>query len=229
MNLIVIEGLDGAGKSTQIKLCQEYFDSNGFEYEYLHFPRTDAPFFGELISRFLRGEFGELKDVDPSLVAMLYAGDRKDVADDIAKWLADGKYVLCDRYVYSNVAYQCAKVNDKGEREKLMDWIFKLEFEYFSIPRPAVNIFLDVPSTFTASKLSNKRSGKDRAYLNGNTDIHESSLLFQKNVRSVFIDMALTDDRLQTINCSSTKNSMLAPEEIFTMIKEVLNKKGIIK
>ena len=110
MRLIVIEGVDGAGKSTQIKLIKNFFKKKGHNCEYLHFPRTESPFYGELIARFLRGEFGSLNDVDPYLVAMLYAGDRKDASDTISNWLSKGKIVLLDRYTYSNIAYQCIKL-----------------------------------------------------------------------------------------------------------------------
>ena len=109
MKLFVIEGVDGSGKSTQIKLLSEHLISKGHNCEFLHFPRTDAPYFGELIARFLRGEFGSLNEVDPYLVAMLYAGDRKDASDKIKGWLEKRKIVLLDRYTYSNIAYQCAK------------------------------------------------------------------------------------------------------------------------
>ena len=190
MNLIVIEGLDGAGKSTQIKLLNSFFESEGIKSEYLHFPRTEAPYFGELISRFLRGEFGKLDDVDPYLVAMLYAGDRKDASEIIKEWLDKGSYVILDRYVYSNIAYQCAKISDSTERSKLRDWILDLEFRHFAIPEPALNIFLDVPFSFTRENLKGSRSGNDREYLNGNSDIHEISLDFQHRVRDVYIDSA---------------------------------------
>ena len=183
MKLLVIEGVDGAGKSTQIKLLSEHLRNEGYRTEFLHFPRTDAPYFGELIARFLRGEFGSLGEVSPWLVAMLYAGDRKDASDMIARWLKSGSYVLLDRYTYSNIAYQCAKLNDPAEQDRLMDWILDLEFRHFGIPEPDLNIFLDVPFNFTENKLRSVRSGDDRSYLNGNRDIHEESLSFQKNVR----------------------------------------------
>ena len=78
MALLVIEGLDGAGKSTQVGLLQNYLKSKGVNYEYLHYPQTDSPVYGDLIARFLRGELGEINAVNPYLVALIYA-DRKSV------------------------------------------------------------------------------------------------------------------------------------------------------
>lgn len=229
MNLIVIEGLDGAGKSTQIKLLQEYFDSKGLQYRYLHFPRTDTPWFGDMISRFLRGEFGTLDQVNPYIVALLYAGDRMDAASDIADWLNSGIYVLLDRYVYSNVAYQCAKIDDPEGRKALKEWIFGLEFEHFGIPVPAVNIFLDVPFLFTKKSLLSGRSGDDREYLNGNNDIHESNIDFQSKVRKVYLETAATDPTLKIINCTSRRGDMLAAGDIHIKIKDLLNSNGLVK
>lgn len=228
MKLIVIEGVDGAGKSTQIRLLKEYFSGRGLECEYLHFPRTDAPYFGELISRFLRGEFGDLEAVDPYLVAMLYAGDRKDASPLLSEWLAKGKVVLLDRYTYSNIAYQCAKLATGEEQDRLMLWILDLEFSHFSIPRPDLNIFLDVPFTFTASKLSGNREGADRAYLNGTRDIHEESLDFQKRVRDLYLRVSATDDRLAVVDCSDSSATMLPPEEIFRMVTTILKTRKLL-
>lgn len=228
MRLIVIEGVDGAGKSTQIKLLQEFFSKLGYRNEYLHFPRTDAPYFGELIARFLRGEFGSLDEVDPYLVAMLYAGDRKDASEQIKKWLIEGKMVLLDRYTYSNIAYQCAKLNDRIEQDKLMNWILGLEFNHFGIPKPDLNIFLDVPFSFTEKKLTSARTGDDRNYLNGIRDIHEENLTFQKNVRDLYVRVASFDGRLSVVNCSNGKGEMLQPNEIFDAITALLKSKKLI-
>lgn len=229
MKLFVIEGLDGAGKSTQIKLLREYFTSAGELCEYLHFPRTDEPFFGELIARFLRGEFGSINDVNPYLVAMIYAGDRKDAADTLRSWLNEGKVVILDRYTYSNIAYQCAKLNSEAEQDRLMKWITELEFSHFGIPVPDLNIFLDVPYKFTASKLNGARTGTDRNYLNGSRDIHEESLDFQEKVRKVYLRVAEKDKRLAVINCTSDHGDMLPPDKIFCLITDLCKAKNLIK
>jgi len=180
MKVFVIEGVDGAGKSTQIRLLKDFFSEKGYNCEYLHFPRTETPYFGELIARFLRGEFGSLNDVDPYLVAMLYAGDRKDASPVIRNWLMEGKVVLLDRYTYSNIAYQCAKLPEVSSQDKLMNWIFSLEFNHFAIPQPDLNIFLDVPFAFTEKNLAKTRTGNDRDYLNGTRDIHEESIFMKR-------------------------------------------------
>lgn len=228
MKLIVVEGVDGAGKSTQIKLLRELFSGKGYKCEYLHFPRTESPYFGELIARFLRGEFGSLNDVDPYLVAMLYAGDRKDASVLISDWLKEGKIVLLDRYTYSNIAYQCAKLQEKNRQDDLMKWILSLEFSHFGIPQPDLNIFLNVPFSFTEKKLLNSRTGDDRTYLNGTKDIHEESLVFQKKVRDIYLRVAKSDNRLEVIDCSDSNGAMLPPGEIFNLIVKIFTDRKII-
>jgi len=228
MKLFVVEGLDGAGKSTQIRLLKEFFSRKGYNCEYLHFPRTDAPYFGELIARFLRGEFGSLNEVDPWLVAMLYAGDRKDASSIIDSWLKKGSFVLLDRYTYSNIAYQCAKTDDPESRDDLMKWILDLEFRHFGIPLPDLNIFLDVPFSFTEKKLLSSRKGKDRDYLNGTKDIHEDSLAFQRRVREIYLHVAAADNRLCIVNCSDEKGNMLPPAQIFNRIINIITERKLL-
>lgn len=219
---IVLEGLDGAGKSTQIKRLQALFEAQGKECAYLHFPRFDAPVYGELIARFLRGEFGAAHEVDPYLVALIYAGDRADAARMIRGWLAEGKVVILDRYVYSNVGYQCAKLAAGEEREKLLKWILELEYGYHGIPQPDLSIFLDVPFSFTERKLTEQREGDDRNYLQGGKDIHEESLTLQQRVREVYLTSAQFDERLRVIDCSNDEGQMATPDEIFSRIEELV-------
>ncbi|MCM1150578.1 MAG: thymidylate kinase [Alistipes sp.] len=221
--LIVLEGLDGAGKSTQIALLRDFFARQGIGSAYLHFPRFDAPVYGELIARFLRGEFGGVGEVDPYLVALLFAGDRADAAPQLRQWMAEGKAVILDRYVYSNVGYQCAKLPAGEERRRLARWILDLEFEHNDLPRPDLSIFLDVPFSFTERKLSAAREGDDRCYLQGAEDIHESSLALQRAVREVYLEAAATDPALRIVDCSDAHGGMETPEAIFARIRELSN------
>jgi len=225
MAFIVIEGLDGAGKSTQVELLTKYLQSKGIGVEYVHFPTGDSEIFGDMINRFLRGEFGGIDDVNPYLVSLLFAGDRYNMAPTINSWLTEGKFVINDRYVYSNIGFQCAKINDDSEKQKLFDWIFNLEFNYFKIPRPDLSIFLDVPFSFTEKRLAENRTGKDREYLNGKTDIHEADLNFQKKVRETYIEASRRDSSLVCIDCAEG-GKMLPPEAISEkIIAELKNNK----
>ena len=85
--LIVLEGLDGAGKSTQVKKLRNYLETHFGSLEYIHFPRYDAPVYGDLISRFLRGDFGSNETVHPQLVALLFAEDRHGAAPQMKETL----------------------------------------------------------------------------------------------------------------------------------------------
>lgn len=221
--LVVLEGLDGAGKSTQVKKLRNYLEGLLGELEYIHFPRYDAPVYGDLISRFLRGDFGDNENVHPQLVALLFAEDRHGAAPAMKETLGRGGHLLLDRYVYSNIAYQCAKLEDKEEAARLRDWIFNTEYGVFSLPVPDLNIFLDVPIDFVEEKLKASRGGADRDYLEGAQDIHEADIEFQKRVRDIYRSQCETDPGFIRIDCSDEKGRMLPPGEIFAKVKDVVD------
>ncbi len=221
--LIVLEGLDGAGKSTQVKMLREYLQQQCSSLEYIHFPRYEAPVYGSLISRFLRGEFGAIDMVHPQLVALLFAEDRHGAAPQLHKALEEGKTVLLDRYVYSNIAYQCSKLKDEAEREALRNWIFETEYGPFGLPKPDLNLYLDVPISFVEKNLSHSRKGEDRSYLGGSSDIHEGSILFQKTVRSLYLAETERDPSFLRVDCSDTSGNMLPPDRIFGRIRSIVD------
>ncbi|MBQ3207960.1 MAG: thymidylate kinase [Bacteroidales bacterium] len=221
--LTVLEGLDGAGKSTQVKKLRAYLESLSGSLEYIHFPRYDAPVYGDLISRFLRGDFGSNDAVHPQLVALLFAEDRHGAGPEMKKVLDRGGNILLDRYVYSNIAYQCAKLADEDEAEALRDWIFNTEYGSFELPKPDLNIFLDVPIAFVESKLKSQRGGSDRDYLEGGQDIHEADIEFQKRVRSIYRKQCEFDPKFIRIDCSDEYGEMLPPDEIFAKVKAVVD------
>ena len=222
--LIVIEGLDGSGKSTQVRKLREYLGRLPQKLEYIHFPRYDAPVYGELISRFLRGDFGGNDAVHPQLVALLFAEDRHGAAGEMRKILAGGGNVLLDRYVYSNIAYQCAKLSNPSEAEDLREWICNTEYGQFDLPRPDLNIFLDVPTGFVEKKLSAERCGGDRDYLEGGHDIHEADMSFQRRVREVYLRQCELDPHFIRVDCAAADGSMLPPDAIFEKIRAVVDK-----
>ena len=221
--LFVVEGLDGAGKSTQVRRLRAYLEERCGETEYIHFPRYDAPVYGDLISRFLRGDFGQIGTVHPRLVALLYAEDRHGAAPRIRKSLEAGRPVLLDRYVYSNIAYQCAKLSDPGQREELRLWIENTEYGEFDLPRPDLNLFLDVPAGFVEAKLSSRRTGEGRDYLDGACDIHEADMAFQRRVREVYLRQCGLDPLFRRIDCAADNGSMLPPDVIFSRIKAAVD------
>lgn len=155
-------------------------------------------------------------EVDPYLVALLFAGDRADAASRIREWLAQGKAVILDRYVYSNVGFQCAKLPAGEERNRLADWILYLEFCHNGLPRPDVSLFLDVPFTFTERKLSELREGDDREYLQGGQDIHEASLALQQAVRSVYLEAAAKHPALRSSIAASCRGDGI-PRRVFLL------------
>ena len=225
--LTVLEGLDGAGKSTQVKKLRAYLEGVFGSLEYIHFPRYDAPVYGDLISRFLRGDFGDNSSVHPQLVALLFAEDRHGAAPDMKRKLADGGAVLLDRYVYSNIAYQCAKLSDREAAADLREWIFNTEYGDFELPRPDLNIFLDVPIGFVESKLKSQRGGQDREYLEGAQDIHEADIQFQIRVRDIYRKQCEIDPKFTRIDCADENGNMLPPDAIFAKIQAVVD--SIIK
>lgn len=225
---IVIEGLDGAGKSTQIKLLKKYFVNNNIDFQYLHFPRTDSPIYGELISKFLQGEFGYTNEVNPYLVALLYAGDRNETKDIINNYMKNNLIVLVDRYVYSNIAFQCAKFSNLKKKEKLESWILNLEYKHNKIPKPFLSLYLRVPFDFVSKKLNNVRSGEERSYLNGKKDIHESDLTLQKDVEKEYLKLIEKYDDIVNIDCFTQNKGINEPQIIHERIIDLLFKKGLL-
>jgi dTMP kinase len=215
---IVIEGLDGSGKSTQIALLTEYFQAQGIETRFIHFPRHNDGVFGTLIAQFLRGEFGAVDGVHPQLVALLFAEDRRDFAGQMQEWLDQGCTVLCDRYVMSNIAFQCAKLKDPSEKAALRKWILDFEYSYNRIPKPDVSLYLDVPFAFTEHALTARLQAHARDYLDGKADIHEQDFSLQRAVKREYEAMVDMDAGIRRIACANDGQEMRPIPDIHRMI-----------
>lgn len=218
----VIEGLDGSGKSTQLKLLRSFFEKENLKYQDIHFPKLDEGYFGKLVAEFLQGEFGGLDEVHPKLVALLFACDRKEHVHLLENWLEEGNVLIADRFVNSNIAFQCAKCEDPKKKKDLKNWILDFEFNFNQLPKPTCSLFLDVPFKAVEKSLSNSRKGDDRAYLDGKEDIHESSLDFQEMVRQEYLTMVEEQEDFHLVKCYDEAGNFLSPELIHQKIKAKL-------
>lgn len=183
--LIVLEGIDGSGKRTQLEMLARAFASRGIPCAQMSFPRYDG-FFGQLVARFLNGEFGPLAAVNPHFSALLYAGDRLEAKPEIESHLAAGRFVLSDRYIGSNLAHQGARVPPAG-RNAFLEWLSRLEYEIYSLPAEDLVIYLRVPPAVAQRMLARKGA---RGYTKKKRDLQEASLAHLKAASSVYDDLA---------------------------------------
>lgn len=142
--LIVIEGPDGSGKTEQWKLLAQRLKTEKHQVELVDFPQYSKVSAG-LISNYLRGIYGKPDEVSPCAASLFYALDRYDLSFKMRQWLAEGKIILANRYVASNGGHQGGKIKDKNERREFLRWLYRTEYEILGIPKPDINVFLDLP------------------------------------------------------------------------------------
>ena len=184
--LLVIEGIDGSGKGTQGRLLQERLISDGLKVDFLSFPQYEQTFFGKLVGDFLNGKFGQLEDLHPFLISLLYAGDRFESRQRILGAQQSSDIVILDRYVPSNIAHQSAKIS-APERLQLQEWIEHIEYEIFGIPRPAHVILLDTPVEVSQELIAQKGQ---RTYTTDKADLQEANAPYLERVREVYQELA---------------------------------------
>lgn len=224
--LIVLEGLDGSGKSTQIELLKKYFEENKLKYEYLHFPMYGENEASKVIASYLKGEFGNIAEVDPVFVANIYAMDRFLYLPKLQRQLIENDVVLLDRYVLSNMAFQGAKYDTEAQSQIMRDWIDEFEFGFLELPYPDLNIFFDVPLELIKQRLNIRVEGDTREYLDGKKDIHEADFEFQRKVRDNYL--ALNGyQNYEIVPCaySNSNNEIITwtPEELFGIYKKYID------
>ena len=188
--LIAIEGIDGAGKGTQAGRLVESLRNSGLTADTLQFPRYSATTFGSAIGDFLNGRFGALHEVHPQLAAVLYAGDRYESRALLLQMMEANDVVVLDRFVGSNLAHQSAKL-EGAARVALIEWIEKIEFEVFALPRPQLTILIDMSSQMSRELVSRKAASD---YTTQEADLQESDLPYLEKVRRCYL--ALSHSRL---------------------------------
>jgi len=152
--LIVIEGLDGAGKRTLSRGLQQAFEAGGRSVTTLAFPRYGQSVTADLASEALHGRHGDLA-ASVYGMAVLFALDRAGAKDQIVALRHDHDIVILDRYVASNAAYSAARLHQDAAGE-VVEWVGRLEYERLGLPRPDRQILLDVSVELAAQRVRHR-------------------------------------------------------------------------
>jgi dTMP kinase len=219
--LIAIEGIDGSGKHTQAKLLEHSLVSAGHSVHATGFPQYES-WFGRMVGKFLNGDLGPLESVDPHFTAMLYAGDRFEAKSRIVSELNEGKIVLIDRYVASNLAHQVAR-EAPAKRAEFLRWIEYLEYTIYGLPREDLILYLRVPPSQAQRLIAAKTA---RNYTSATHDLQEKSLRHLEDAAEMY-DMLSRSRPWATIQCyDAHSNSLRLPEdiaaEVLSAVKNVL-------
>jgi len=195
---IVIEGIDGSGKGTQFRKAVERLRKEGIRFETADFPRYGKPS-NYFVQEYLTGKYGSASDVPPRVASLFYALDRYDAAPELRRWLADGRFVLSNRYTTSNIGHQGAKTRSDQERAAIIKYVEMLEYTELAIPKPDKVVLLEI-HPFVAQQLVALKGL--RPYLNGGLqDIHEEDIAHLSNAAESYRYAARHDKSWIVIDC----------------------------
>jgi len=221
---IVIDGGDGSGKTTQTRLLVNKFKKSSLPVKYYDFPQYYSSFHGKTVAKFLRGEFGSIKDVSPYLASLSYALDRASVKKEMEDFLARGGTIIANRYATSNLAHQGAKFKNLARREEFLKWLYELEYKIHKIPKENIVIYLYVPWRIGAEL--NARE-EDKKYLKGKPDIAETSQDHRIRSEKMYLTLVAKNRHWVKVNCVKD-NKILPKEVIHQKIMDILKKKGYL-
>ncbi len=215
--IIVIEGTECSGKETQSKLLEQNLQKMGKKCIRFEFPMYDTPT-GKIVGRDYLGkkEMGESlftegsMNVDPHVVCLYYAADRKYNLSKIEEYIKKDYYVILDRYTTSNLAHQGSKIQDKDNRFDMYQWIDKLEYWLLQLPKPDKTIFLHVPFE-TALTIRTNKEGKETS---------EESL---KRAEEAYLELTelYNWDKIECVKNGALKSIDEIQQEILNKIEEL--------
>lgn len=204
---IVIDGTDGSGKATQTALLKEWLEYSGQKVETIAFPQYNTKSAG-MVEEYLEGKYGQAKNVSPYAASVFYAVDRFDASTKIKEYLREGKIVLADRYVSSNLAHQGGKINNKLDRNTFYDWVRNFEYKLFNIPQPDAVFLLHVETEISQSLALMRH---DEEWQGKTNDIHEKSIDHLRQAEKVYLELAAMYPEIKVIKC--TRNGRIMPKD----------------
>lgn len=212
--LIVLDGTDGSGKATQARLLLSRLKDEGYKTATIDFPHYKN-YSAEFVKRYLKGEYGPLDTIDAYKGSIFYAVDRFAASHLLKSWLYEGRVVVCDRYVSSNMGHQGCKIDDPDERQAFFEWLYDLEYNKLGIPKPDLSILLYMPYRFSHRLASGKwKDEENKAHGMGKEkDIHEKSKKHLLKAEEAYLTLAKTFPHWERIDCFRDQE-MLSKEEI---------------
>lgn len=223
--LIVIDGTDGSGKGTQTELLLKYLDEKKIKNKYIDFPRYYTSFHGQMVGRYLAGEFGSLESSSPYLTSLFYALDRLTARDEIVDWLEEGNAVVANRYTTSSMAFQTARI-DKEKREDFLKWLYEMEYKEHKLPKEDIVIFLYVPVEIS-QKLIEQKAARD--YTGGKKkDINEANVAYQREVLKLYLELAKENKHWEVIKCVDSRGKLLPIPVVHERIVVALKKHKVV-
>ena len=176
--LIVLEGTDGSGKSTQFQRLTDRLSQEGRQFQKLVFPQYSEPS-SALIRMYLGGEFGARpSDVNAYAASAFYSVDRYASYKKVwGQWYESGGLVVSDRYTTSNAVHQTSKEPPEKQSD-FLKWLYDFEYGKLGLPKPDLVIYLDVPTDFTEKMMRSRE-----AATHTHADIHEQDLEYLANCR----------------------------------------------
>ena len=178
--LIVIEGTDGSGKSTQFRLLTQRLEQEGRIFQKLVFPQYKEES-SALIRMYLGGQFGDKPgDVNAYAASAFYAVDRYASYKKVwGQWYEEGGLVLSDRYTTSNAVHQASKEPEERQPEFLR-WLYEFEYDKLGLPKPDLTIYLDVPTEYTEQMMRSREAATGTQ-----ADIHEQDMEYLTTCRKM--------------------------------------------
>lgn len=217
--LIVIEGIDGSGKSTQFELLTKRLEGEGLSFRKVTFPRYDKSS-SALLKSYLGGEFGSRpEDVSAHAASVFFFVDRyASFKTDWGEFYRGGGLILCDRYTTSNAIHQGAKLPTE-EMEGFLDWLYNFEFQLMELPKPDAVIYMNID---LKTSLSQMKARQERTGAAG--DIHETHADY---LESCLRAGKAASERLGWKPVQCLENGKMRSiedihEEIYQLVKEVL-------
>lgn len=219
---IVIDGGDGSGKGTQAQLLVDMLTKQGRNVRMYDFPRYTSSFHGDVVSRFLRGEFGSADVVSPYLISLAYALDRASLKTEMEDFLSQGGWIVSNRYTSASMGHQTSRIKGVAAQKKFLEWLYTLEYKVHKIPKEDLVIYLDVPAEISSDLILKKSA---RSYLGKKMkkDISEKNLTHQVETRKMFMQLCKKYPHWKRIDCVDRVGHLRTIPEVHTSILRVIN------